>query len=312
MDFDPVKRTVMLALACALSACGGDTDDEESGSSGSGSSRAESIYEGETRETVLTDINRDVFLRGLFGEQGLGSLNEVLGFESILETLRSRIVSAGSTDFSEEAACFPGTYTATATSNANFSFFDIEVLYSNCEQNGITLNGRLRTSISYNSSVANAGEKTSESLQYLGLDVSSGPSRVTLDGEEELDINLTDNTSEIVRDVTISQQDNNDSQNYYQGVTLTLGENTFFPASLATLSGTYFDSEQGYVSITVTSSERYDGQAIIVSGDGGSRLLLDYEDQTDEIIIELDRDGDGVADSTQSLSRNAFNELVNP
>ncbi|MDX1693073.1 MAG: hypothetical protein R3208_04870 [Ketobacteraceae bacterium] len=311
MDFSRGKLCILACLTPLVTACGGGASDDTLGRAGSGGSVAEDTYEGLTDEARLTQSNLNRFLIALFGDRGLTGLPEAFLFESALETLRNRIVSGGSTEFSQLIACFPGTVDVSAITNANTSFFNISALYSVCDETNATLDGSLNTNVSYNGSFAAGADKLSENLTYRDLEIQSGGSILEVDGEEELDFNLLDDSREVEKEITITDRDSDD-QFYYNGITVELDDSGPFPTNLEELSGTYFDSENGFVTLSTLPSTRYSGNAVLVSGAIGSEILLDYEDQTDQVIITLDENGDGTAESTLSLTHSAFDQLVNP
>ena len=310
MEFSRPTPLLILPLFMILNGCGGGGTDGTTG--GSGTSAAKNAYEGVTTQATLTITNRDRFLQLAFGNQGIQPLPQALGFEADLEDVRNRIATGGSTDYQELIACLPGTQQVNATSNSNFSFFTISIEYTDCDGTSVDLDGTLRGTFSYNGDILAGADKTREDLTYRNLDILTGGDELRLRGEEEVSYNIAGNSSELEKEVTITDQDT-DRQTYYADVEIELDNdnNQWHLAAIESLSGKVHDSVDGFVSLGRENSNLSSGPALVLQGAAGTRVVVEYRSAGNDVLISF-HDGSGEAPSTQTLSNNNFRLLLNP
>lgn len=310
MDFTKTRNILLVCSTALLNSCGGSGDEDDPGSGGSSS--ANNAYRGETAQATLSLANRDLFLRITLGDQAIRSLAEAFLFESDIDDLRSRIATSGSTDYQETIACFPGTEQVVATTNATTTFFNINVEFSDCSGNSVSLDGSLRGTFSYSDSYLTGGDKTREELNYRSLIVENGNGQFLLRGEEELTYNLSRDSSELEKEITLTDRDA-DRQRFYEDLDLSLNnDQEWHLDGLESLSGRVYDSVEGYVALSLSDSNRYDGELITLNGASGTRITVDYEDGSNEVIIEYYEGGSTDPVTTETLTNTAFSQLLNP
>lgn len=302
MDFSRSKPLLVLPVLAFLNGCGGEGSDETTG--GGNSSAAKNAYEGLTTEATLTVANHERFLRLAFGNNGIQTLPQALAFEADLDAVRTRIETGGSTDYQENILCTPGTQQVNATSNSTFSFFNISFEYDDCDGTNVDLDGTLRGTFSYDDGFLSGGNKTREELTYRNLDIADGVEELRLRGEEEATYNIAQSSSELEKEVTITDRD--DRQTYYADIEVELEDDDQWHLDrIDSISGRIFDSEEGFVSLGM------DGSTLVLEGASDTRVIVEYLPGDDDVRITFyDGPGDTPA-STQTRDEDTFEIWLN-
>jgi len=317
-----VKHVVLaVLLAVFLTACGGG------GGGGGGGSPSGISYTGLTTEATIDENNAEDLSTGAYqgGQTGaaFGSVGAIQAGESgpvgrprtlkvsqVLEDALHKVdmtsrsggtfVGAIYTESDTIYGDYGGSASYTINVNDQTGEFSGSITFNSYSDDGVTT---ISGPVSFSGSLdLNTEELIEFSLSFDSLTATSGSDSFTLDGN----ISFDNTISPATMTMTMLLKDNNTGKVYkVEGYTMTLTEEVNYVD--VEVSGTYFDPDYGYVSISTTTplciyyGDDYPSDGVIVvTGNtgiaGGSTMARLTALTSTTYQVEADTNGDGTYD----------------